>query len=81
MPELSVRFCFFIDGLDEYTGEHQDLVRTIAEFSRSSAVKFCVSSRPWNVFRKAYNNSRDRKLDIQDFTKRDIEEYIDGTLV
>ncbi len=26
---LDVKFCFFIDGLDEYEGDHPDLIRTL----------------------------------------------------
>jgi hypothetical protein len=46
LKELSMRFCFFIDGLDEYGGEHTDIIRIIQSLAASPSIKFCVSSRP-----------------------------------
>jgi hypothetical protein len=53
----SSRFCFFIDGLDEYSGNHQELVNLIKSISTSTSMKFCVSSRPWNVFEHAFGKN------------------------
>lgn len=44
--QLSSRFCFFVDGLDEFSGDHYQLVKDFDRLSWFPAVKFCVSSRP-----------------------------------
>jgi hypothetical protein len=46
-------FCIFIDGLDEYEGEHEDLVNILSNMAHTSPIKLCVASRPWNIFEKA----------------------------
>lgn len=73
---LEARFCFFIDGLDEFGGECHELVQTLADIGRSEAVKMCVSSRPWNVFRKVFDCSPDHQLVLQDHTAPDLDRYI-----
>jgi len=78
--EQQARFCLFIDGLDECEGEHYELVQLLAELGRSTSVKMCVSSRPWNVFRKAFDHSPDRRLVLQDLTERDMDCYITDKL-
>ena len=40
------RFCLFIDGLDEYEGEHSELVELLSSFAASPNIKLCLSSRP-----------------------------------
>lgn len=50
---LAVHMCFFIDGLDEYSGIHTDLVDLLDSFAKSDCIKICVSSRPWPEFREA----------------------------
>ncbi len=35
----SVRFCFFIDGLDEYDGDHADIINIMNKFTSSDAIK------------------------------------------
>lgn len=69
------RLCFFIDGLDEYAGDHLDICETLQDLSRSPCVKLCVSSRPWNVFENALGGDTDSKLYMQDVTRADIQQY------
>jgi hypothetical protein len=68
------RLCFFVDGLDEYVGNHADLVKLIGTLSNS--VKTCVSSRSWNVYSKAYTSRADGQLVLDDLTTRDIRRYV-----
>ncbi|KAK8070775.1 hypothetical protein PG997_010978 [Apiospora hydei] len=68
------RFCFFIDGLDEYEGNETDIISTIAELLASPNIKICLSSRPWNRFREAYANCPGLTLDS--LTNKDISDYI-----
>lgn len=75
----SSRFCFFLDGLDEYDGHHPDLIRIVDKISQSKSVKVCASSRPWNVFRDAYGDSG-RVLYLENLTRGDIEHYVRSRL-
>ena len=73
----SVRFCFFIDGLDEYDGDHIDVIQTMNDLTCTGAVKICFSSRPWNVFKTAYGKQRGRKISLQDLTRDDIRQFVE----
>ncbi|KAF2439407.1 hypothetical protein P171DRAFT_122106 [Karstenula rhodostoma CBS 690.94] len=75
------RLCFFIDALDEQNdsspqNDHKALVETIQHWADSSqgALKVCVSSREDNVFTNAFRS--DRRLRLQDLTRRDLEMYV-----
>lgn len=72
---LKTKFCFFVDGLDEYDGEHTELIASLQTLADSPSVKLCVSSRPWNVFLEAFNEHNERKMILQDYTKMDIRLY------
>lgn len=76
--DLDICFCLFIDGLDEYDGEHGHIIRFLNLISESPNVKLCVSSRPWNVFTHAYG--RRRQLAVQELTQSDLKRYISDTL-
>ncbi|KAE8447855.1 hypothetical protein EG329_010084 [Mollisiaceae sp. DMI_Dod_QoI] len=80
LGQLSTKFCFFVDGLDEYDGEHVEIIKTLKNFASSSSIKLCVSSRPWNVFEKAFGGSNPQKMLLQDFTREDIKRYVENTL-
>lgn len=69
-------FCFFIDGLDEYKGDHLDMVRTLEELVLSERIKVCVSSRPWNVFADAFGHTHTQKISVQDLTHNDHIAYV-----
>ncbi|KAI0546707.1 hypothetical protein F4679DRAFT_556750 [Xylaria curta] len=72
-------FFIFIDGLDEYSGEHDDLIRIIKELGTAPNVKLCVSSRPWLDFSDAFSASP-WKLYLQDLTKSDIRIFVHDKL-
>ncbi|KAK0707260.1 hypothetical protein B0H67DRAFT_555992 [Lasiosphaeris hirsuta] len=76
--KVSRKFCFFIDGLDEYNGDHLDLCELMQSLSLSKNLKLCISSRPWNVFEDAFG--RDSKFYMQDLTRDDIFRYASGRL-
>ena len=77
----STKFCFFIDGLDEYDGHHRDVIKILNSLVSSSRfVKICVSSRPWNVFEDAYGRDNSKKLYLEDLTRGDIESYVRNKL-
>lgn len=72
----STKFCFFVDGLDEYSGNHQDLVHLIEELSKLPSIKLCVSSRPWNVFQNSFGQNDGSQLKLEDLTRDDIKSYV-----
>ncbi|KAF2450886.1 hypothetical protein P171DRAFT_503696 [Karstenula rhodostoma CBS 690.94] len=55
LDQVDTAFCMFIDGLDEYKGNHGDLIKTISFLERRN-VKMCIASRPWNIFKDAYGH-------------------------
>lgn len=69
------KFCFFIDGLDEYDGDHFEIIDTMTNLVESTHIKLCLSSRPWNCFEDAFGSQTCRKLYLHDLTRQDIESY------
>jgi hypothetical protein len=74
------RFCFFIDGLDEYDGNHQEVASMLSRLASYRNFKVCVSSRPWNVFEDEFGHDPKRKIYIHELTRRDIQRYVTATL-
>lgn len=74
------KYCLFIDGLDEYNGNHGQLVQILDGLASTGNMKLCVSSRPWNVFVRAYE-SRKPHLLLQDLTASDIRLFINSTIM
>jgi hypothetical protein len=72
-PTSSLRLFFLIDGLDEFSGDHQDLIESLQELNNSPAIKICVSSRPWIVFESAYGSDVHCSMELHDLTVRDID--------
>jgi hypothetical protein len=83
-PTFSADFCFFIDGLDEYQGEHGfehlELCEDLLNLSKSPHIKLCVSSRPWNVFEDAFGHEPTLKLSIHELTNGDIRRFAEFRL-
>jgi hypothetical protein len=77
--ELDAKFCFFIDGLDEYDGEEKDVIQLLQVLSMSGHIKICASSRPGRQYESFLRNG-DRTFDIAHFTKGDMRRYIDTHL-
>ena len=72
----ATKFCFFIDGLDEYDGDPRDLIDLIQGFAKSDDIKWCLSSRPWNVFGVAFSSGTCPGLRLEDLTSNDIRRYV-----
>lgn len=71
-------YCFFIDGLDEYSGDPFRLIAFLEKLV-SSNVKAIVSSRPIPSCFQAF--ARGPKLRLQDLTRNDIKTYVHDTIV
>ncbi|KAH7395861.1 hypothetical protein BKA64DRAFT_71611 [Cadophora sp. MPI-SDFR-AT-0126] len=74
----TIRISFFLDGLDEYEGDHVELAEYFGQLACSDHVKLCVSSRPWPPFQDAFQNCRGLKL--QDLTSGDIKQYVEDKI-
>lgn len=72
----TMRLCFLIDGVDEYTGDLDRLLDVILGES-NHFVKFIVSSRPTIPCEGAF--SRYPSLRLQDLTQADIRGYAQET--
>ncbi|KAH6879467.1 hypothetical protein B0T10DRAFT_552007 [Thelonectria olida] len=70
----TTKYCFFIDGLDEYEGEVENIVSAVKSLGSLPTVKLCVSSRPWNSFTAAFDREG-YNLVLQHFTKQDMINY------
>ena len=76
---LPARFCFFIDGLDEYDGHETEIIGILQKLVGSQSIKLCVSSRPWTAFVRVFGKN-DRKLFVEDLTMDDMRKYTQDML-
>ena len=81
---LNMRLCLLIDGLDEYTGNPEEVVALVEELVASSVgqrvrIKACVSSRPYTAFEHGLR--KHLQLKLQDLTKGDITRYVEDKLL
>ena len=68
------KICFFIDGLDEYTGDYEQCITTWQLLARNPKIKIVISSRPTTSCVEAFSDSR--KLYLHELTERDIVKYV-----
>lgn len=73
-----IKLCFFIDGLDEYDGDHDEIVEYFLSFAHDPGIKMCVSSRPLVVFEEAF--AAFPCLKLQNLTYTDIKLYVEDKL-
>jgi hypothetical protein len=78
--DLKHKFCFFIDGLDEYDGYDRDVATLMRTLALSPFVKICLASRPHNAFVDAFGGSPNRMLYVHEFTDWDIQLYVKDIL-
>ncbi|KAI9795146.1 MAG: hypothetical protein M1816_000168 [Peltula sp. TS41687] len=76
---LRARFCYFVDGLDEYDGREEDIIDVLKQLAASPHIKLCVSSRPWPAFETHFSQSG-RMLIVEDLTMDDMKEYVKNEL-
>lgn len=74
------KVCLFVDGLDEYEGDHAEIISLLERFTSSSKIKLCVSSRIWNVFQRAYG-TKVKQLRVECLTRDDLRRYVQGRLL
>ncbi|KAH7019739.1 prion-inhibition and propagation-domain-containing protein [Ilyonectria destructans] len=76
--EVRQRFCFFIDGLDEYEGNPLDGIAFVQNLCLNPNIKMLLSSRPIPLCVDAFSSLP--TLRLQDLTRTDIENYVHDTL-
>ncbi|KAI0440298.1 hypothetical protein F4803DRAFT_527827 [Xylaria telfairii] len=72
------RFCVFIDGLDEFTGDYNDLVDYINQLQAFSNLKVCASSRPELELATRFQGLK--QLCLQDLNRGDIKRFVHQSL-
>jgi hypothetical protein len=77
--ESNSKFCFFIDGLDEYKGKPRDIIELVRTLQKLPNVKLCLSSREWNEFKQAFGKEGTRMLYMETFNRDDISNYVYDT--
>jgi hypothetical protein len=70
------KFCFFIDGLDEYDGFDREIAAVVKTLASSPAIKVCLASRPHNIFVSDFGSDPKQMICIHEFTDWDIRQYI-----
>jgi len=72
-----LNICLFVDGIDEFEGDHRDMSLFIKSLV-SPSLKVVVSSRPINPCINIFDDCP--KLQMQDLTKPDVDIYVEGEL-
>lgn len=70
----SSRVCLFIDGLNEFDGDPQQLLTQFKRLTELPNVKLCLASRPWIVFEDAF--SQKPSLMLQNLTHPDLNHFV-----
>lgn len=80
---LNAKFCFFIDGLDEYGGSdlgsgesNLSLASQFKKLNSSPHIKLCLSSRPRKVFQDHLISDESHHITLQNHTTKDIEQFV-----
>jgi hypothetical protein len=75
---VPIKMCLFVDGLDEYEGDHSTIASLFQKISSSPHVKVCIASRPLLPFDDAFKSKR--SLRLQDLTQQDIKLWVTSSL-
>jgi hypothetical protein len=69
-----LKLCLFIDGLDEYKGDDEEIASLFGETSMSHNTKICCSSRPHRLFEDVFVSRPGLRL--RDLTILDVRKYV-----
>ncbi|KAI7781725.1 hypothetical protein LA080_014491 [Diaporthe eres] len=73
--DLRCCVCFFIDGLDEYLGDEEEIIEVVKDLAACPWIKVCASSRPWPAFFAEWNSSP-LTFKMQEYTRRDMTRFV-----
>ncbi|KAL8294857.1 hypothetical protein RB597_008297 [Gaeumannomyces tritici] len=65
--EDGFRVCIFVDGLDEFDGDHWELIELFKLAISFTNVKACLASRPWAVFEEAFMHRPSLRLEVMTY--------------
>jgi hypothetical protein len=74
----NTKMCLFIDGIDEYEGDHKAMSEVFLDASDSDRIKVVASSRPIPACVQAFSHCP--HLRLQDLTIDDINRYVEEKL-
>ena len=73
-----VKICLFIDGIDEYEGDHAELSELLVSLPTESCVKMLISSRPISACVEIFSHCP--SLQLQALTYNDIKAYVNNRI-
>lgn len=73
-PNIGVKICLFVDGIDEYEGDRAELAEMLNSIPYGSCVKSLISSRPIPACVEIFSDCPSLKL--QALTHDDIKLYV-----
>ncbi|ETS87088.1 hypothetical protein PFICI_00916 [Pestalotiopsis fici W106-1] len=78
---LKLKIVLFVDGLDEYEGDHIDLCLFLKDLARNSSnIKICAASRPENAFEDSFGSDLSHRINIHELTSNDVLRYSQSRL-
>lgn len=76
-----VKFCFFIDGLDEYDGSLAEAINLIRRLLSLQRLKLCISSRHLPLCEASFGLNDWNRLKMEDFNSEDIKTFATDTFL
>ena len=71
-------YCFFVDSLDEFSGNYRDGISFLSKLVTFPNIKVLVSSQPIDICADAFSSRP--KFALQDLAKKDIGRYVKDTV-
>jgi len=68
------KLIIFIDGLDEFDGDHRELATFIRQINAKPGIKICTSSRAWNTFKDEFSSGP--LVEVERFNLKDIQMFV-----
>lgn len=79
LPVIPCRMLILVDGLDEYSGQGDELTEFLQAITESPEIKVCCASRPWQEFRNAFISAFGG-IQMHDLTSEDMRLYVQSIL-
>ncbi|PVH87085.1 hypothetical protein DL98DRAFT_509973 [Cadophora sp. DSE1049] len=76
LENSNARFCFFIDGLDQFEGLETEVITYLKCLSTSPSIKICVTSRLEGTTLDSPGSDHAQRLHLPDFTNPSIDQHI-----
>ncbi|KAL3302258.1 High-affinity nicotinic acid transporter, partial [Colletotrichum asianum] len=79
LPNVPYRILILVDGLDEYSGQGTELTTFLQAITKSTEIKVCCASRPWQEFRDGFSNAFGQ-IQMHNLTSEDMRLYVQHNL-